>query len=79
VSAVRTYHRSMSTPRIRRPSPPWHGALFTAALFGGAGWLLAYTLLPVPPVEALGGWNYLGVLALLLTATLIVVLWRGES
>ena len=51
----------------------------TAALFGGAGWLLLYTLLSVRPVEALGGWNYVGVLALLLTATLIAALWRGES
>ena len=69
----------MSTRRARPPSPPWHGALFTAALFGGAGWLLVYTLLSVRPVAALGAWNYLGVLALLLTATLAAATWRGET
>ena len=69
----------MSTRRTRPPSPPWHGAVFTAALFGGAGWLLLYTLLSVRPIEALGAWNYLGVLALVLTATVVAAVWRGES
>lgn len=79
MSALSTYHRSVSSRRVRPPSPPWHGALFTAALFGGAAWLLVYTLLSIRPVETLGGWNYLGVLALLLAATLIAALWRGET
>ena len=69
----------MSARGTRPPSPPWHGALFSAALFGGAGWLLAYTLLSVRPIDALGAWNYLGVLALLLTATLVAAAWRGET
>jgi hypothetical protein len=69
----------MSTGRTPPPSPPWHGALFTAALFGGAGWLLVYTLLSIRPLEALGAWNYVGVSGLLLTATLVAVLWRGET
>jgi hypothetical protein len=69
----------MSTPRAPRPSPPWHGALFTGALFGGAAWLLVYTLLSVPPVEALGAWNYLGVLALLVVATVAAASWRADG
>lgn len=69
----------MSTRRVRPPSPPWHGALFTAALFLGAGWLLVYTLLSVRPIEALGAWNYLGVLGLLLAASVVAAAWRGEG
>jgi hypothetical protein len=69
----------MSTDRTRPPSPPWLGALFSAALFGAAAWLLVYTLLSVRPVEALGAWNYLGVLALMLAATCVVAVWRGET
>jgi hypothetical protein len=65
-------------PSPPRPSPPWHGALFTAALFLGAAWLLAYTLLSVRPLEALGAWNYAGVLLLLLAATVVAKTWRGE-
>jgi hypothetical protein len=75
VSTSGTYDRHMST---RPPSPPWHGAVFTAALFGSAAWLLIYTLLSVGPVEALGGWNYLGALALTLAATAVTAFWRGE-
>lgn len=62
----------------RPPSPPWHGALFTATLFAGAAWLLAYTLLPVGPIDALGAWNYLGVGALILASTIVAALWRGQ-
>jgi hypothetical protein len=69
----------MSIHRTAPPSPPWHGALFTAALFGGAAWLLVYTLLSVPPVEALGAWNYLGMLALLGAAILVAAVWRGAD
>ncbi|MEJ3750313.1 cell division protein CrgA [Actinomycetes bacterium KLBMP 9797] len=69
----------MSTGRTPTPSPPWHGALFTAALFGGAGWLLIYTLLSVRPIDALGAWNYLVVLALILTATVVAARWRGDA
>ncbi|GAA4716419.1 cell division protein CrgA [Phytohabitans rumicis] len=69
----------MSTSRAPRPSPPWHGALFTAALFVDAGWLLTYTLLSVRPIEALGAWNYLGVLVLLLAASLGAATWRGAG
>jgi Cell division protein CrgA len=69
----------MSKGRIQPPSPPWLGALFTAALFGAAGWLLVYTLLSVHPIEALGAWNYLGALALMLTATVVAAVWRGEA
>jgi hypothetical protein len=65
--------------RERPPSPPWLGVVFTVALFGSAGWLLAYTLLPIRPVEALGAWNYLGALALLLAATATVAVWRGDN
>ena len=61
----------------RRPSPPWVGALFTAAMFGAAGWLLIYTLLPVRPIDALGAWNYVGMLALLVAATTVAAIWRG--
>ncbi|MCW6003663.1 hypothetical protein K1W54_03575 [Micromonospora sp. CPCC 205371] len=62
----------------RPPSPPWHGAVFTGALFGAAAWLLAYTLLSIGPVEALGAWNYVGVLALTLAASIAAAFWRGE-
>lgn len=62
----------------RPPSPPWHGAVFTAALFASAAWLLTYTLLSIGPVEALGAWNYLGALTLTLAATIVTTLWRGE-
>ncbi|GLI01024.1 cell division protein CrgA [Phytohabitans aurantiacus] len=61
-----------------RPSPPWHGALFTAALFASAAWLLVYTLLSVGPVEALGAWNYVGVVALTLGASIVAAFWRGN-
>jgi hypothetical protein len=67
----------MSTKSTRPPSPPWVGALYSAALFGSAAWLLTYTLLSVRPVEALGSWNYVGALILLVTATVIGKIWRG--
>jgi hypothetical protein len=69
----------MSTrTRERRPSPPWHGALFTAGLFGSVGWLLLYTLPPTSPVEALGAWNYVGAASCQLAAILAAALWRGD-
>jgi hypothetical protein len=63
----------------RPPSPPWVGAVYTTALFGSAAWLLVYTLLSVRPVEALGAWNYAGVLGLLVTASVVGKLWRGDE
>jgi len=32
----------------------------------------------VRPVDALGAWNYVGVLGLLAVATVVASLWRGE-
>jgi len=59
------------------PSPPWHGALFTTALFVDVIWLLSYTLLDVPALEALGGWNYTGALALFLASGVPTATWRS--
>jgi hypothetical protein len=55
----------------------WWGGLYTAGLFGSAGWLLIYTLLPIPGVDALGGWNYVIALALLTTVPAVSWIWRG--
>lgn len=68
----------MSARTRARPSPPWHGALFTVGLFASAGWLLLYTLPPTSPVDALGGWNYLGAIACQLAAILAAARWRGD-
>ena len=62
----------------RRPSPPWYGALFSAVNFLGAAWLLTYTLLPVRPIQALGAWNYLAVLAAIPVQAVLVKCWRGD-
>ncbi|MFI5956611.1 cell division protein CrgA [Cryptosporangium sp. NPDC051539] len=59
------------------PSGPWHGALSTALIFGSAAWILVYTLLDVRPVEALGAWNYVGVLGLVVLNTIVGRTWRG--
>ncbi|MFG1928338.1 cell division protein CrgA [Cryptosporangium sp. NPDC048952] len=61
----------------KRPSGTWHGALSTALIFGGAVWLLAYTLLDLPWVEALGSWNYVGVVATVVLTTIVGYTWRG--
>jgi hypothetical protein len=63
----------------RPPSGPWLGALTSGLTFLGAAWLLAYTLLSVPPLEALGAWNYVGVAALVLVITLLGKAWRGAD
>ncbi|GAA0282749.1 cell division protein CrgA [Cryptosporangium japonicum] len=65
-------------PDPKPPSGPWHGALSSALIFGGAVWLLVYTLLEVPFVEALGPWNYVGVAATVVLTTLVGYTWRGS-
>jgi hypothetical protein len=61
------------------PSAPWFGALNTALMFLGAAWILVYTMLSVPFVEALGPWNYVGVLLLVVASTLLGKAWRGAA
>jgi hypothetical protein len=56
-------------------SPPWHGALVTAMIVAGFGWLLLYTLLSVP--AALGPWNYAVGTGLATASFPLVALWRG--
>jgi hypothetical protein len=67
VSTLKTYIRHMSAKL---------GAIYTAALFSSAAWILVYTLLPIRPVDALGGWNYVIALALLATTALMSLLLR---
>ncbi|WP_035857442.1 hypothetical protein [Cryptosporangium arvum] len=66
-------------PSGRRPSGPWLGALLSGLTFLSAFWLLAYTLLSLPPLEALGAWNYVGVIALIPVVTVLGKLWRGTD
>jgi hypothetical protein len=61
-----------------RPSPPWRGAIPTVILFVNATWLLAYTLLALRPLEALGSWNYAGIIALMVVSAVFSRTWRGE-
>ncbi|GAA3396240.1 cell division protein CrgA [Cryptosporangium minutisporangium] len=63
----------------RQPSPPWLGALTSGLTFLGAAWLLAYTLLEVPPLEALGAWNYVGIVGLVVVVTLLGKVWHGAD
>jgi hypothetical protein len=60
------------------PSPPWHGAVVTVILFANAAWLLAYTLLSLPPLEALGKWNYAGMIGLIVISSVAQQTWKGE-
>jgi uncharacterized membrane protein len=60
------------------PSPPWRGAVQTVILFLNAAWLLAYTLLSLPPIEALGKWNYAGVIGLMVISSVLTQTWKGE-
>ena len=62
----------------QRPSPPWYGGLVSAVNFLAAGWLLAYTLVPVPPIQSLGAWNYLVVAAAIPVQAVLVKRWRGD-
>jgi hypothetical protein len=66
-------------PSRRPPSGAWHGALRTALTYLSAAWILVYTLLSVPPVEALGAWNYVGVLGLFVAVTALGRTWRGDE
>ncbi|SHN32421.1 cell division protein CrgA [Cryptosporangium aurantiacum] len=63
----------------RPPSAPWVGALSTGLTFLGAAWILAYTLLSVPALEALGAWNYIGVIGLVVVVTLLGKAWHGQD
>ncbi|WP_170323859.1 cell division protein CrgA [Cryptosporangium phraense] len=63
----------------RTPSRPWVGALLSSLTFLGAAWLLAYTLFDLPPVEALGPWNYVGVVGIVVVDALLGKLWRGAD
>ncbi len=74
----------MNAPRVtarasaRGPSPPWFGGLVTAVNFVGAAWLLVYTLLPLRPIESLGGWNYVAVAGLVPVQAVLMMFWRGH-
>jgi Cell division protein CrgA len=61
-----------------RVSAPWYGGLVTAVNFVGAAWLLVYTLLPVRPLQALGGWNYVAVAGLVPVQAILMTRWRGH-
>ncbi|GAA2624516.1 cell division protein CrgA [Paractinoplanes durhamensis] len=62
-----------------KPSGRWLGALITACPLLAAAWLLAYTLLRLPFLEPLGGWNYAGPLALILAVGVLGRAWHGEE
>lgn len=47
-------------------------------LFVNAAWLLAYTLLSLPPLEALGKWNYAGIIGLMVISSVSQQTWKGE-
>ena len=64
-------------PDPKPPSGVWHGAVSTGLIFLGAAWILVYPLLDVPPVEALGAWNYAGVAGLVVANALVGRSWRG--
>jgi len=66
-------------PSGREPSGPWLGAVTSGLTFLGAAWILAYTLLELPPLEALGAWNYVGVAAIVGVVTLLGKLWHGAD
>jgi hypothetical protein len=60
----------------RRPSPPWHGGLSAALMFGSFGWIIGYGLVRVPGLGALGGWNYVIAASLFLASVTMARLWR---
>ena len=65
-------------PGSKPPSSPWLGALRTGLVYLSAAWILVYTLLSVPPIEALGAWNYVGVCLLTVAVAVLGKAWRGE-
>ena len=75
---VNTSYMDATRVSDRGPSPPWFGGLVTGVNFLGAAWLLVYTLLPVRPIEALGGWNYVAVAGLIPVQAVLMMCWRGH-
>jgi hypothetical protein len=75
---VNTAYMARSRVFAAEPSPPWYGALISALNFAGAGWLLAYTLLRVRPIESLGAWNYVIVAAVIPAQAVLMLCWRGH-
>jgi hypothetical protein len=63
----------------RAPSPPWFGALLLGILTLWAGVLLTYTLLDLAWQQALGAWNYVAAVVLILVAAVMLRLWHGDA
>jgi hypothetical protein len=64
-------------PGRKGPSRPWVGGLLTGLLYVQVAWILVYTLLDVPFVEALGAWNYVGNGGLTVVVVMLGRAWRG--
>jgi len=45
--------------------------------FASFGWVLAYSLGPVPGLAALGGWNYAVTAGLFVTSVVMIRFWRA--
>jgi len=59
-------------------SKPWFGGLILGCLALATGWVLTYTLAPLPGQRVLGGWNY-AIVGLLLTFFVgLSMEWRGD-
>jgi hypothetical protein len=61
-----------------KPSPAWFGGLLTGLTFLSAAWILGYTLLDVPFLEALGAWNYAVAIGCIVAQSVLNVFWHGE-
>ncbi|GAA2046975.1 hypothetical protein GCM10009839_59590 [Catenulispora yoronensis] len=61
-----------------KPSPPWFGGLILGCLTLATGWILTYTLAPLPGQSALGGWNYVVVGVLLTFFIGLSMEWHGD-
>jgi L-lactate permease len=61
-----------------KPSPPWFGALILSCPALATAWILTYTLSPLPAQNALGGWNYAIVGALLTLFITLSMAWHGD-
>ncbi|MFI7589319.1 cell division protein CrgA [Spongisporangium articulatum] len=62
----------------RKPSPPWVGGLVAAMIWVMALWLLGYTLLDLPFQQAIGPWNYLLLLGMVVVLAVVMRRWRGD-
>jgi hypothetical protein len=64
--------------RPHPPSPPWYGAIASAALLLSVLWLLSYTLLDWGWQQRIGAWNYLVAGLLSAVPGRMLEHWHGE-